>query len=975
VKPTRPKEHVVITAKDLEKHIGVLPYDSELFGVYQSLLGWKSKRALKRFAGALEQDKKKALTAITQSFRPKVDATFHGQCEVEFHLEPGTVADAVLRRHDSHLMASIAQDLPPLEEYEDGIWEKFAGRDRMRELLDGPVPKALREAFVEICRAQFESRSLTAEQVEEIKNSGFSDQLNYESSVAGTLQHLVEHKQFAQLKSLFYAESNHSAAIAGLLDVLTADTAGAAYIDINSLDPQNRDHLASVGLSPISVVHLFRQYFFEFDTFLGTPVGHVWLSPGSQVELIEVSTRRQYVERVIEEALETTVRSETTNEVAEEFSTAVKESNRSEVSFGATADAHQGWIGGEANASATFDMKSTQEKAREESYKNTRKQSQKVATEIRKSYKSTFRTVTETTDTSSKRYLLMNSTPDLINYEMRRKMRQVGVQVQDVGTYLCWQTFVDDPGRDLGLGELIHIAKEPDTGALKNPEDLPLLTPFTTAKQLSIPFQQASSDAGDKDEGYRNGREVDTDFNEGAVERINWKFAQEAFCDRSNYALANVTFEANGEAVEFDLGALNIGGSGNKWTFDVVLAFVNFRGKDTLNVGATLHWEPDAAANTDVVAANKAKLAAHNTAVREAYEKEFVENARDRVTIASKLRQRPFDDLRAEERIVVYRALIQDLLMKGVPQPDDRTRHVVAELINAIFDVDKMLYFVSPEWWRPRLHRSGQELGAPVLPKLGDAKSPEAKTFALKTGVPAQTASMVPTVIKKFATLGALSKPSPTPLLESSLVGWGGVRNWRTDNYYITNESEPARMGSSLGWLMQLDGDNLRNAFLNAPWVKAVLPIRPGMEEAALNWLTKVEGTNGIGEDDVYRTNNPNEKDLSGAPLNGQKMLDVLQDLAKRVALKHAAATKPDTFPKADDEGPANPVLLDAANTVTATPIDRVYEHGFYPLVGGFRDNTGDEQYVTVDQWVEILPTDQVVPVPVEYDPITGRMK
>ena len=43
----------MITAKELEKHIGVLPYDSELFGVYQSLLGWKSKRALRRFGSGL----------------------------------------------------------------------------------------------------------------------------------------------------------------------------------------------------------------------------------------------------------------------------------------------------------------------------------------------------------------------------------------------------------------------------------------------------------------------------------------------------------------------------------------------------------------------------------------------------------------------------------------------------------------------------------------------------------------------------------------------------------------------------------------------------------------------------------------------------------------------------------------------------------------------------------------------------------
>ena len=31
--------------------------------------------------------------------------------------------------------------------------------------------------------------------------------------------------------------------------------------------------------------------------------------------------------------------------------------------------------------------------------------------------------------------------------------------------------------------------------------------------------------------------------------------------------------------------------------------------------------------------------------------------------------------------------------------------HVTAELIRSIFDVDKLLYFVAPEWWLPRRRR------------------------------------------------------------------------------------------------------------------------------------------------------------------------------------------------------------------------------------------------------------------------------
>jgi hypothetical protein len=169
---------------------------------------------------------------------------------------------------------------------------------------------------------------------------------------------------------------------------------------------------------------------------------------------------------------------------------------------------------------------------------------------------------------------------------------------------------------------------------------------------------------------------------------------------------------------------------------------------------------------------------------------------------------------------------------------------------------------------------------------------------------------------------------------------------------------------------MQLDGDNMRNAFLNAPWVKAVIPIRPGKEAAAINWLQGVEGFNGIDAGDIYQTSNADEKDVSGNPLNGQTMIAVLEDLAEKIRRKHAQGIENGQFPRSSEV--SDPQLVDADSVVTSTPIDRVYEHGFYPLRDGFRANvTGD--YEIFDQWLEVLPTDQVVPVEVKYDPQTGR--
>ena len=59
---------------------------------------------------------------------------------------------------------------------------------------------------------------------------------------------------------------------------------------------------------------------------------------------------------------------------------------------------------------------------------------------------------------------------------------------------------------------------------------------------------------------------------------------------------------------------------------------------------------------------------------------------------------------------------------------------------------------------------------------------------------------------------------------------------------------------------------------------------------------------------------------------------------------------------------------------VSYLPPDEVFEKGFDPLIGGFRASW-KEHFEFVDQWIEVLPTDQIVAVEVEYDPKTGLLK
>jgi hypothetical protein len=64
--------------------------------------------------------------------------------------------------------------------------------------------------------------------------------------------------------------------------------------------------------------------------------------------------------------------------------------------------------------------------------------------------------------------------------------------------------------------------------------------------------------------------------------------------------------------------------------------------------------------------------------------------------------------------------------------------------------------------------------------------------------------------------------------------------------YEITAESETAPLGSSLGWMIQLDGDARRNEFINSPWIRVCLPIYPGRERESIEWLARhVEGEEG----------------------------------------------------------------------------------------------------------------------------------
>jgi hypothetical protein len=958
---------------DLSPYQSVLPYASELFGIYQPLLGWKSRRILQRIERGRENDRRGALAKLARQFAGLVQVGVRDDDQLDIRIDRGALAAGKLRAYDSIVLDRVAQALPPHDQLDPSTWPRVITADRLDTILKNDVPQVYARSFAEVRKTgrapagEITRLARTAEvQRDPADTAAFERQLQYESSVAGMLLFLTQSKAHEALEQTFYATRDTTDEAKAMLRTVNGDGDALAMLDLEHMDPRDVEHLQSVVLSPIGVVHLFRQYFFELDTFLGTPESHVWMSPGSSVELFEIHTRRTIVEKTLETALDILNTSETTTTTQDEISDAVKNDNSQDIKVGASVKGSYGSI----EATSSFDYTNSQKQARETSHKRMRQQTDKISSQIRRNFKSTFKSVTEVSDVSSTRHVLANTTDHLINYELRRKMRQVGVQVQDVGTFLCWQTYVDDPGRDLGLGSLIHVAKPPELDGIPHPEEIPPLPPFQEQRIVTIPFVSVDNTGADKEgEVYVDGIEASQDEFQGIEEHIQCDFEQEFVAPRSNYSLSDVEFDPQGKPVSVTRKG-DIRYEGDRSKFTLHLHSADFQGQSTIEIQLILHWSPSKEANDAIKQKNADALSSFKQAERQAYAKAMVEAAKERVTLASKIQSRRAEDLREEERIVVYRKLIQDMLLQGVPMPDDRTRHVVAEVLNSIFDVDKMLYFVAPEWWRPRLHHSRQQL----QPQLDGA--------AGQVGLVSDAVVHRGLVMRRpfhglneivAGTLGTgtgMGTSSGAGPLESSTVGWGGVSDRDRDNYYITDESEPAHFGSSLGWLLQLDGDSMRNAFLNAPWVKAVIPIRPGREEAAINWLKGVEGMNGIDDTVIYHASDPNERDLDGQPTEGQKMIDVLLNLARKIQRKYSDGNATGTFPKTDEV--SDPSVLDDENTVTATPIDRVYEHGFFPLEGGFRSNVGKD-YEIFDQWIEILPTDQIVPVEVEYDPKTGR--
>jgi hypothetical protein len=940
--------------KSIEDYKGTLPYASELFGVYQPLVGWKSRlvaRRYERIRSSLSTElAARALMGVQASvavtmrhndadggLTPLGRLSFEVSRLVPIKLD-GATDPHVATVIDSGIARVILSELgdKPPEDWGDVITRPRVTEllKRLEEILRDPAALEKNEALNDYV-ADFSANYAQGE-----AQTLLEDLFARECKIAGYLLYAAKEEP-SRLTPMFFQERQSLSAAMQAEDPLL-------NFGSNSYD---------AILSPIGIVHLYREYFFELDSFLGPPVGHLWLSPGGTVELIEVSTRTTLTEKTFEQQLETTTASETQVTTQDDIADAVKQENRDNVRFGFTNTASYSSPVFSDTATVDLSLEHTASTSRETAHRKMRQQSEKLSSEIKRKFRTTFRTSTEVTDTSSKRYVIQNTTNKLLNYELRRKMRKVGVQVQDVGVSLCWHAFVDDPARDLGIAKLVHLGQPPELGDLVQP-DAPQM-PMAQTQEVSITIPFVGLDTDDTDNAYTDGTETESGGLD-STEHIQADFAQRATFATPGYTLTGVDVEPQGADAQLSIQSLESAEGSSAGAFTVHLNYVNWNGQNQMPVKAILHWDPSESVRAAVAAEHAARMAEYSVEKARRYREAFYVAARDRIKAASTIVSRPSEELREEERTVVYRALISQLMSVGTHQ----SNHVISELARSIFDVDKMLYFVAPEWWTPRLRRSSQHLGEDPSP------DPPVTTGVVGSELSGSMLARARPGLRRLSSADAAAHGSSpgTSITSENIVDWGGAKELGRDNYYITEESAPARLGASLGWLLQLDGDNLRNAFLNAPWVKAVIPIRAGKEREALNWLEQahVEGSDGLDVDYVAAPGDPPE--LHSTPGTAVTIRKALDFLITRIQEFDANTRTPIVGNPADPE--------DASNHFAGSlPTEGVFEHGFYPLQGGVQFDQESTAQAIFSQWTEILPTDQVAALEVEYDPKTLQAK
>ena len=507
------------------------------------------------------------------------------------------------------------------------------------------------------------------------------------------------------------------------------------------------------ALSPIGLAHFYRQLFFNEEEGVGPIEQAFTIAPLETLEVVYELTRRQVHEEVVEVGLETVSETAIETKNLDELSDKVSSMVQRDASAAMSANASGGIGVWEVGASGSASFQTSSQRSQEVTLRRLKEVTTRASERITKSYSLRVRDLEELTTVNLTRRVIKNESPTPVSYGLRRVLRRVLVKVQDLGPRLIWQLYVRSPGAGLARSRFVHFREADPIAVPEVPPGVP-------------PRPKGGTDTG------TTSSDLSWDSS-----RSTW-FVTLVIHSGSDRQVTAVSIDsiqdlegggkddpAPSPRNEVQWGA---GWDAATSTFTKHVAIL---AGDALSVQVsyTYSWDPSASTLAEWEAVRSAAV---NELTEQALNEQF-DRQRALLTERSKIRPRPANVLRSEERYEVLNRLVSHLFARG-DDPSEPTPLEI-EYFHRYFDIDGMFLYTHPSWWRPRY-------------------------------APVQT---------------SLERPE----------------------YEITADSDPAPMGSSLGWTIQIDGDRRRNEFLNSPWLRVCLPIRPEREQEAVAWLARhVEG-------------------------------------------------------------------------------------------------------------------------------------
>lgn len=130
----------MIKHEDLEKFKGQYPYGSELFGVYQTLLGWRGARARNWFAKGYARERLELSDAMVQQVRADLEARPNADQVLD---EIGRIGIGITNdqpKYPSKLVEALSEHIPDGDHLDDPqFWRDHLPDDMLLATLNRDV--------------------------------------------------------------------------------------------------------------------------------------------------------------------------------------------------------------------------------------------------------------------------------------------------------------------------------------------------------------------------------------------------------------------------------------------------------------------------------------------------------------------------------------------------------------------------------------------------------------------------------------------------------------------------------------------------------------------------------------------------------------------------------------------------------------------------------------------------------------------